>query len=76
MKKQDAILLAESGFWKQMSFDAIAKFQICEELLCMPFDIFQEAVEKTIRRPVFTHEFGLNYEGIKKEIFKTKELKK
>ena len=32
--------------------------------LCCPFDVFREAVEKSLGRPVFTHEFGLNYDGI------------
>jgi hypothetical protein len=51
-----------------MSFRERAVFQINERLLCIPFDVFHEAVEKTVGRPVFTHEFGLNYEGIKNEI--------
>ena len=36
-----------------------------ESKLCMPFSIFQEAVEKTLGRPVWTHEFA--FYGIKKE---------
>jgi hypothetical protein len=39
-----------------------------EELLCMPFDVFHEAVEKTLGRPVWTHEFGLNFDGLKAEL--------
>lgn len=68
MTKEQAIALAKSKFWEPMSFRERAVFQINERLLCMPFDVFHEAVEKTIGRPVFTHEFGLNYEGIKNEI--------
>ncbi len=30
----------------------------------MPFDVFHEAIEKVLHRPVYTHEFGLNYVGI------------
>jgi hypothetical protein len=66
---EQAIRLANSNFWEQMSFREIAEFQISEERLCMPFEIFHNAVEKTIGRPVFTHEFGLNIEGLRKEIF-------
>ena len=40
-----------------------------EYRLCMPFSVFHEAVEKTIGRSVFTHEFGLNLDGLKNEIF-------
>lgn len=68
MTKEEAIRLAESKFWESMSFHERAVFQINEPLLCMPFEVFHEAVEKSIGRPVFTHEFGLNYDGIKSEI--------
>ena len=35
----------------------------------MPFDVFHLALEKTIGRPVFTHEFALNLDGLKEELF-------
>jgi hypothetical protein len=68
MTKEQAIELAESEFWKDMSLRERATFQLFEEKLCMPFDVFHEAVEKTLSRPVFTHEFGLNVEGLKSEL--------
>lgn len=37
----------------------------------MPFDMFHEAVEKTLGRPVFTHEFAFNYPGLKDELMGT-----
>jgi hypothetical protein len=69
MKKEQAIALSKSEFWKGMTHRQIAEFQMSEPLLCMPFNVFHEAVEKTLGRPVFTHEFGLNYDGIKDELF-------
>jgi hypothetical protein len=33
----------------------------------VPFEVFHEAIEKALGRPVWTHEFGLNMEGLKKE---------
>lgn len=69
LTKDQAVAFDERNAWEEMSFEQRAKFQICQELLCMPFSVFHEAVEKTVGRPVFTHEFGLNYEGIKAEIF-------
>jgi hypothetical protein len=45
-----------------------ATFQLYEEKLCMPFDVFHEAIEKTLSRPVLTHEFGLNIDGLKEEL--------
>jgi hypothetical protein len=68
MTKEQAIKLWESKFWESMSFQDRAKFQLFEDMLCMPFDIFHEAVEKSLGRPVFTHEFGLNVDNLRKEL--------
>lgn len=68
MEKEQAIKLYESKFWEKMSYRDRATFQLFEEKLCMPFDVFHEAMEKTLNRPIWTHEFGVNYEGLKKEL--------
>ena len=68
MTKDQAIAFYQSGAWKAMSDEERARFQISEDLLCMPFDVFHQAVEKTLGRPVYTHEFGLNREGLKAEL--------
>jgi hypothetical protein len=67
MEKQQAIDLYESKFWEGMSMEEIAKFQLFEDKLCMPFDIFHEAIEKVLNRPVFTHEFAYS-DNLKKEM--------
>jgi hypothetical protein len=66
MTKEQAIALAESKFWEPLSYEDRARFQMNEPLLCMPFDVLHEAVEKTLGRPVFTHEFA--FEGLKAEV--------
>ena len=58
MTKEQAIALHDSGFWREMTLEDRARFQLHEPRLCMPFDVFHEAVEKTLGRPVFTHEFA------------------
>lgn len=58
MTEQQAIALFDSRFWETMTFVERATFQLHEKRLCMPFGIFHEAVEKTLGRPVFTHEFA------------------
>ena len=68
MQPEEARALGESGFWKELTYKDRAKFQLFEPLLCMPFGVFHEAVEKTLGRPVYTHEFGLNLEGLKREL--------
>ena len=58
LTREQAITLAESEFWKSMDHRQIAEFQLNEDKLCMPFDVFHEAIEKSLDRPVFTHEFA------------------
>ena len=62
--QKKAIELAESNWWELCNHREIAEFQLFTEELCCPFGVFHEAVEKSLGRPVFTHEFGLNYDGI------------
>lgn len=69
LTKQQAIYLADSEAWRDMSERAIAEFQMIQEKLCMPFEVFHKALESTLGRPVFTHELGLNRVGIMAELF-------
>jgi hypothetical protein len=68
MTEQEAIAMYESKFWENLTHKQRAQFQINEERLCMPFDIFHEAMEKTLGRPVWTHEFSLNQAGLQAEL--------
>lgn len=68
MEKEEAVKLYNSKFWETMSYRERATFQLFENLLCMPFEIFHEAIEKSLKRPVYTHELGLNVEGLRKEL--------
>ena len=71
--KEAAIAMAETKWWEGKTHREIAEFQLFTEELACPFDVFHEAVEKSIGRPVFTHEFGMNYEGICREFLGTGE---
>lgn len=66
--RDKAIELAESKWWEGCDHRKIATFQMLTEELCMPFGLFHEAVEKALGRPVFTHEFGLDYDGLVSEL--------
>ncbi len=68
MNKQQAIELSESHWWEYSTPREIASFQMNEERLCCPFGVFHKAVEETLGRPVFTHEFGLNRDGMLAEL--------
>ena len=71
--KENAIELYNSNWWEGLSYQEIAGVQLFTVELCCPFDVFHEAVEKSLGLPVFTHEFGLNYGGICKEFLGEKE---
>lgn len=68
MTKQEAIKLSESGWWNDLSAREVALFQMKVKLLCMPFSDFHKALEKALGRGVFTHELGMNWDGIYKEL--------
>ena len=68
MTKEQAIKLYEANFWETMSYRDRALFQMECDFLSMPFNVFHEAIEKTLNRPVWTHEFGLNRDGLLKEL--------
>lgn len=69
LNKGQAISFAKSGAWKSLSYEERAKLQFQQKLLCMPFSVYHEAMEKTLGRPVYSHEFALNVEGIRSELY-------
>lgn len=58
LTKEQAIQMAQSGWWLGMEPRSIAMFQLHEPMLCMPFHDFHVAVEQALGRPVMTHEFA------------------
>jgi len=68
MTEDQAIELSKTKFWESMSNRDVALFQLTENKLCMPFDIFHKAITHALNRPVYTHELALNREGLKKEL--------
>ena len=74
LTQQQAIDLAETEFYKDLTPDEIVRFQLFEPLICMPFDVFHEAIEKVLDRPVFVHEFASsNVDRIKAEFLGSKK---
>jgi len=64
LSKEEAITFYNSGKWKDWPDKALVGFQLFQKKLCVPFDAFHAAIEKVLDRPVWTHEFGLNYDGL------------
>ena len=69
LTKEQAIAFAESKTYETMTFQQIAEFQMLQQYLCMPFSVFHESLEKALGRPVWTHELGMNHEGLMGELF-------
>ena len=65
---EQAIAFHDSGAWEKMTSQERAVFQMAQDKLCMPFGEFHKAVEEALGRPVWTHEFGLNRDGIRAEL--------
>lgn len=64
---EEAIKLGESQWWVGKTSREIAEFQLFTTALCCPFDVFHKAMEESLGRPIWTHEFGLDYDGLCKE---------
>lgn len=62
-----AIALAATEWWKLGTPESVVRRQLFTAELCMPFGEFHKALESVLKRPVFTHEFGMNYDGLVRE---------
>ncbi len=68
LRKDEARAFHDSGVWKAWTHEQIARFQMAQDRLCIPFGVFHDAIEKALGRSVRTHEFGLNYDGLQAEL--------
>ena len=66
--KEEAIFIHEKRLWEDWSYGQRAKFQLYQERLAMPFDVFHEAITKMLKRDVYTHEFAMNRQGLIDEV--------
>lgn len=67
LTRNQAAALYESTFWESLAYVERARFQLSEDRLCMPFDVFVEAVERSLGRTVTVGEF-LNSTALLAEI--------
>lgn len=73
LTKAQAKTFSKNKSWEPLTLRQRAEFQFNQEFLCMPFDVLHEAVEKTLGRPVYTHEFAYNRDQLRQELFEGKE---
>jgi hypothetical protein len=62
--REKAIALADSHWWELCTAREAAEFQLFTAEPCMPFWEFHRVLTESLGRPVWTHELGLNYDGI------------
>ena len=63
-----AIALAATKWWEGRDPRDVALFQLENRLLCMPFDVFHQAIEAALDRPVWTHEMAMGWDGLVAEL--------
>ncbi len=70
MTEKQALALIETRFWEDMSDRDIAVFQLWEDRLCMPFDVFHDAVCKTLGSQMWDLSLAMHRNGIKRLLLK------
>jgi len=58
MNRKEALAKSNTHWWEGKADKEIVDFQLYEERLCCPFDVYHGAIERVLGRPVFTHEFA------------------
>ena len=59
--------LYAAKWWEGLTPRQVCEVQLFEPLLCIPFPEFHRCVEESLGRPVWTHEFALDMEGLRRE---------
>jgi len=67
MTRDEALAKMATRWWEGKTAREILAFQLYEDRLCMPFNLFHKAVGDALGRSVWTHEFAFNRDGLKAE---------
>ena len=58
----------DNNWWLSGDPVEVAKNQIFEDILLVPFSTFHKGMEMLLGRPVWTHEFGLSWDKLQAEV--------
>lgn len=72
LTKEQAIAFCDNKCYEGMTARQITEFQLSQDRLCVPVDVFHKSIEEALGRPVFTHEFAFR-ENLIKEFYGEKE---
>src|SRR6185436_49807 len=65
--REKAIALAKTEWWIGRTAREIVQVQLFTQELVVPIAILMPAMNEAFGRPVYTHELGLNYDGLVQE---------
>lgn len=69
--REDIALVAakygDNHWWESEDLRELAYYQIAEPVLMCEFSDFHKGIERLLGRPVWTHEFGVNMDGLREE---------
>lgn len=57
----------DNRWWESEDLRELAYHQIMEPVLMCEFSDFHKGIERLLGRPVWTHEFGVNMDGLREE---------
>lgn len=66
--REAAIALGNTMWWEKVTEREAAVRQMFTVEMCMPFDAFHRCITVALGRPVFTHEFGFDWNGLAAEL--------
>lgn len=65
-----AIKIHDSKIYQSWTSEQIVRLQLFTKELCVPFELFQTAIEKCLGYSVFTHQFVTQYDNLVKDFLK------
>ncbi|HNG14055.1 MAG TPA: hypothetical protein PL173_13300 [Saprospiraceae bacterium] len=58
LTKEEAIAFHDSRQWESMTYEELFYFQVVQDKLCIPLDLYKRAAEATLCRPIMSIEIG------------------
>lgn len=68
LSKDELIALSATRFWEKLTPRQIVDLQLAQDLICIPIDVYQNALTAVLGRPVLTHEMG-NPQALRQELY-------
>lgn len=60
LTEKQAITIFDSNIWQSWDDETVVRFQLFQDRLCMPFNRFHTALQRVLKRKVYTSELCTN----------------